>query len=273
MTGQTGQRIINGVEVWAPDIMTLSPDGRFIVMSFARFNGRGGIASLDVGARSIAHFAPFVPRAGLSTIGPGFFPGGAIVVAGARDSTSRTRSIYFLRPDDLIVLDSIDRTVAGMALDTLQQVVPAGAGDVLFLNMGHQIARFDMRSRSVTAVAAKPVEGAVWLSQDAAVLVLPDGGLGPDSPGTGRVYVFDASTLQLRGTIGLPQSSGGGPRVSDAVATGLVPNQMYLVTGTARIGPNYPVDPAALLLLDISELSVKRVVPLNDWAVGRPYTY
>jgi hypothetical protein len=274
MTGQVGQRVISGIEVWAPDVMTLSPDAGSLVMSFARLNGRGGIASLDLATRSVAHFAPIVPRAGIATIEAGtLFPRGAVVVAGARDSITRGRTIYFLDPTDLAVLDSIVPSTLGADADSVEQVLPTRNGGVLFLNSVHRLLRFDTRTRTFTATSPKPVEGAIWLAQDEGQVVLPDGGLGPDNPGTGRVYVFDAQTLQPTGSVLLPPSAGGGPRVSNSATPGFTARQLYLVTGTARIGPNYPVDPAALIDLDLIALTVKRVIPLSDWAVGHPYVY
>lgn len=274
LSGQVGRRIISGIEVWAPDVMMLSPTGRTLTLSFARLGGHGGIASLDVATRSVARFAPLVPHGGLARISAGgVFANGAIVVAGARDSSTRASTIYFLTPDDLTVTDSIAPDAFELGTETLQQVVPSRDGGVLFLNMPRRLARFDLQSRTVTASVPKPAEGAIYLSNGDGDLVLPDAGQGPDDPGSGRVYVFDPATLRPRGSIMLPQSSGGGPRLSIAAAAGERPEQLYVTTGTARIGPTYPTDPSALVELDLRALSVKRLIPLGDWAVGRPFVY
>ena len=274
LTGLGGQQIIDGIEVWAPDIMTLSPDGSLLVMSFARLNGHGGVASLDLATRSHAHFAQFVPRAGLATIAPGtLFNNGAVVLTGARDSAATVRTIYFLDGSDLSVLDSIAPDALPAAVDSIEQVLPSKDGTVLFLNSVHVLARLDIRLRAVTAIVAKPVEGAIWLSADEQAIALPDGGIGPDSPGSGRVYVFDAQTMQPTGSIALPPSAGGGPRVSAGATVGAASRELYVVTGTASIGPSFPVDPAALVDIDLGAMSVAHTIPLGDWSVGRPYKY
>jgi DNA-binding beta-propeller fold protein YncE len=273
-SGQTQRRIIGNVEIWAPDVMTATPSGDALVLSFARQNGRGGIASLDVATRRIANFAPFVPRAGLSTVAAGaFFPTGAIVLGGSRDSATIANDVYFLDPATLTAVDSIAASAFGGRSDRLQQVVPTRDGSVLYLNTQRKIVRFDVRSRTATASVGRPIDGSLALSADEQSLILPDAGRGPNDPGTGTVRVYDARTLQPTGTITLPSSAGGGPRVSVAAAAGLDPGVMYLTTGTARIGPNYPVDPAALVELDLVAMSVRRVTPLNDWAVGKPFPF
>jgi hypothetical protein len=111
------------------------------------------------------------------------------------------------------------------------------------------------------------------LAADERTIILLDAGHGPDGPGSGKVYVYDAEALRLRGTILLPSGNGGQPRNATAVAMGTDPGMAFVTTGTARVGPTFPPDPAALIQLDINAMITTRVIPLNDWGVGRPFVF
>lgn len=273
-SGSAGQVVIDGVEIWAPDVMSFTPDSSALVLSFARQGGRGGIATLDVSTRQVAHFAPIVHRAGLAAIAPTpRFPHGAIVVGGTRDSMSTTSGVFFLDPTTLIAVDSIGPNELGTTGDILQQVVPTRDGAVLFLYTNRHIVRFDTGDRHATALVDRPVEGSLWISPDQNTLILPDAGHGPNAAGSGRIYVYEAETLRLRGTIQLPPEPDGRSRT--IVAAAMTPDSAsaFVTTGGSRVGPTFPVGPAALVQLDLNTMTVTRVTPLSDWGVGRPFVF
>ena len=272
-SGPNNSRSINGMEVWAADLLSITPDGSRLVTGVAIRDGIQGIATLDVATRTEARFAgPFVANGGIEPLPPSMrFPGGSLVLVGTRRPRDRSMAIFFLDPTTLAVQDSLT-AVLDEVLDTLVQVLPVAGGEVLLLGGRRMIARYDLVSRRVTASVRKPTSGGFALNADGRVLVLADQGQGPDSPGTGQLTLFDAATLAPLGAITLPPVGGMPRRISNA-SPSRNPAIIYVTTGARAPGILFTPQPAELFSVDAITRTIVHERSLQDWGGAQAFWF
>ena len=271
---QQTRRTISGIEIRTSDWLAVSPGGNELITLAVR-DGQFGIAALDLATRQTARFAgPFIPHGGVVMLPPSStFPRGAIVLGASRDVQLRVSSLYFLDPTTLATIDSLSGEQMGLPGNRSIGAFPSRSGDALFLFGNQGIRRYDLATRRITASRAGPLTGDVSPTADGERLVMTDGGQWPDSPGSGKLAVFNASDLTFRGSIQLPSARDGGPRVQGSATAGLGPQNMFVMTGTAPRGTLFEAQSTQLVEVDVATMATIRSIPLNDWGAGRAFAF
>lgn len=201
-----------------------------------------------------------------------------IVLAGRQNASGGPRTdeaVYTLDAHTLAPLDSLLPPALGVSPgEHIWQALPSADGRTIYVATSARIVRYDACSRSVLASAPRPGTGLLAVVAAAAadtVLVLTDGGVWPDTPGSGLIYVFGRN-LDLRDSIDVSTSVGGVPRSPTATVTGSAMGGMdgrtvYVRSGSDEVGPLYPPQRARLLIVDLQNRLV-RAVDLAGFGLG-----
>jgi hypothetical protein len=277
LSGPFHRRLIGDIEVWGSDILAVTPDGSGIFLSYARKNAEEGVAVLRLPNRDEAVYAgPYFVRAGVTIAPPSArFPIGAVGIGATRTKLSgdTVRHVFLLDPRSLAVIDSIPANILGATSDLIEQVLLSRDGEVLIFRTRNRVKRFALEAALITADVPAPSRGALVLSSDERSVVVMDPGLGSFLPGSGKVFVLDGTTLGTRAAIQLPLGAGGYGRPSWNATIGSAMSSMYVITGTAGIGPYSEPQSSALVQIDLSSLTAVRVIELNDVGAGPAFSF
>jgi DNA-binding beta-propeller fold protein YncE len=267
--------------------LAFSPDGtRLFVGNAYRVNPSANpppdgeaVAVLDANATHVlGTVGPIqvVEGAGLAQLPPGAArAAGGVLAIGTRlrsASGQPTQSqLFVIDPGTLAVVDSAVFRPPGAgatsAPDTLTQVVPAPDGrSVYVVGRSGLLYHYDLVARTVLATTPIP-NGAVAVAPDGQTLYVTDAGDFFNTPGSGLVEVFGPN-LEPRPPIDLrtvaAAANGQAPSTTGA-AVSLDGSRLYVATGTASIGPLFPVQPLRLLIIDRASGALLRAVPVDDF--------
>jgi hypothetical protein len=218
--------------------------------------------------RPVAFGGPFVVAAdGLATLSPAQYPGGAVLVAAARDSMgSQVQDYLFvLDPVTLSPRDSFRFTAPrGGSFSAIGRFLVSTSGSDLYVVADNSILRFDLLSRQVTASAPRPTSGALCLSHDGSRLFVTDPGDMWDYPGAGIVRSFSAALGPLP-SIDLNGPSPGISPELNRCALSADDSVLLVSSGTGSRGPLFGPQRARLYVVSLSSGAFS-IVELGGWA-------
>ncbi len=266
---------IDGVEFSGSLALSGSRDGNHLfVRAYLRDDfAVTGAAVLDAATGAFIRFIrgpQIVSVGGFRPIplGSSFSPGGVAALMG--DSKVGAHAIGNLDPSESRIVDSIalplSETFPG---DRIQGFVFAPGGGAVYLLGLAGIYRMDLSARTITNRISPPSRGSVSVSPDGTRVLITDGGVWPDFPGSGQVFVFDASLQPLPPIdLGVDPVTGGKTR-SAGVAWSDDSRLAYITTGSAEIGPLFAPQRSRLLVVDVASRTIVREIPLNDFNVSQ----
>jgi DNA-binding beta-propeller fold protein YncE len=154
-------------------------------------------------------------------------------------------------------------------------VFPARDGRTVYLTSVDSMYRFDLVAKEVLARTSLPgLSGGITISPDGRTIYATDGGDSFNSPGSGKIAVFDADlNPQPPIDLGTSAAVNGQPPSMQGAAVSSDGRMLYVAAGTPSRGPLYGPQPARLLVVDCSTRRLLRAIPLNDWAPAGVYVY
>lgn len=252
-------------------------DGDRIFYSQATKAGDPGIAILDGSAREAVGFLEGIEPfgEGIAVIPPGpAFPGGAIAVNGRRVGQPDQRVYIASHRGEL--LDSLGGP--GTSMRNVLGALQESDGRHLWLASPSALARVDLTTGAVVASAPWPGFGAGQVAEvgDGTFLVT-DTGYRIDYPGFGYVYRLDED-LDVVERIDVTTLFGGALESPTSTQTwGVAVDKesgvAWVVAGTMRRGPLFPLQPPRVLEIDLATNEVVRVMDapgLGDLGVISP---
>lgn len=251
--------LYDGVQLFGAPVALLP--GRAALIMTASRHDTVGIATFVLGTRTMGAF-----RGPLDVLGFHALAGSGIVAAslrtGRRPDGRVSTSVLLLDPTDLHTLDSI---APAPPYQDPGQPIEAPGGDRLLMGNYTHIYLYSRQQRTVLASVQRPVLGGMAFSPDARLVVLSDPGDFFDDPGSGKLYVYNAS-LQFQQVIDLaPVGLDGNRVVTGRMAFSRDSRWLFVAAGTASRGPLFGPQPAQVVVIDATTLQVLRAIPLNDW--------
>lgn len=255
----TGQAALYGARA-----LSVAPDGRAVALD-GMLDGVPGLWTVDLGTLVPKRFwgPATIAAAAVAPLPPSTrYPGGGLAVIGSRPdgSASPRRFLFVLDPESLLAEDSIP------VPDFTRQLLALSAGEQLLYVSPDSVFWYDVQSARVVAsvVRAEPF-GRISCAPAGDICYESDPGDGRDWPGSGRVYRLDRA-LGLRSPFEL---GGGEPGPStptvNHVATSRDGTAIYVVSGTASIGPLFGPQPGTLFVVDRTTGAVRKRLPTGDW--------
>lgn len=248
----------NGVQLFGAP-MALLPGNASLIMLAVRHDSVG-IATFDLGTRTLGAFRGPL-KAGFIAL-PASGNVAAVLQTGKRPDGRISTSVLILDPGDLRTLDSI---APAPPYEDPSLPIEVPGGDRLLMSNYTHIYLYSRQQRTVLASVQRPALGAMAFSPNGQLIVLGDFGTFPDDPGSGKLYVYNAS-LQLQQVIDLaPVSLDGNRVVTTQMAFSRDGRWLFVAAGTSSRGPLYGPQPAQVVVIDATTLQVLRAIPLNDW--------
>ena len=250
--------------------VAVSSDGTSLLVASAVQNGVVGVVILDADSRDpIGFIGPLVlGREGATILPSGeVWPSSRLILAGRRSVDSpRTDWLFVLDPTATNIVDSAHVTTPdGNALN-ISHMVAAPDGRHVYLAGNSLVSRFDFVTGTVVATQPSPARGWLTIGARGEKLYMTDAGDGRDFPGTGLLYVYDASLGTLE-TIDLQHPDfNGAPPVAIKAAESKAGDLLYVLSGTARRGPLFGVQPGRLMIVNLSTRRVTGLILLDVWS-------
>jgi hypothetical protein len=275
--GQPGAQRFSGEELYPYFAMAGAQRSRTLLVADAHRNDTVGVGVLNALTRDAIGFIPRLRAAFLIAIPPGAVDSSEVVLGVATTTPSRSSFeldrrqgwFFMLDPvsaqirDSFPFLPTADSTAGGVASIVLD---PSGRW-AYFSTYAKNVYRYDLLNRRVIASQHIETYGALAISPDGKTLVLADGTSSVDSPGSGLLYVIDATTLAPT-TVDLTSGYFGSvPPVMHAVSFGLDGRDAFVGVGTAARGPLYGVQRGRVLVIDLSSRQLTRAIDLDSWGV------
>jgi DNA-binding beta-propeller fold protein YncE len=276
--GDDPQGRFAGQAIAANVALALTPDETSILVADSYNLGTWGVAILDVTSRNATGFLERLRVRRMFTIQPGDFLGeGGVLALGTRqektvweDDTERRRGqLYLLAGNPLAIRDSIrflssaDSLAGGVA----EMIVDKAGEYIYFVTYGGRLYKYDLRARAYVASVRLPAYGPLAISPDGSSIYLIDATQSRDVPGSGFMYVADAS-LSAAQAIDLNSAAREGlPPQLTSVAVSADGSLVYVGAGTASRGPLYGVQHGSVIAVDTRTRSIKQIFSLPTWGV------
>lgn len=251
--------------------LTASLDGKWVYVSQAIRQGVVGIARVNAQTNVAEAFSgPWLLGGTMSVLPSGVgHPDGALAMVASRENSSggvlRSPSVFLLHPLSLVPFDSLSATDLENPDAIINLIVLDGGGSLL-IGTSSRLLRFDLALRRITASAPRPGLGAIVASVDERTFAVLDQGRFPELAGSGRIYLFGPQ-LAMLDSIDVSTPLGGAPQSPLATVMGGAvfddaTGDLYVRTGSAPFGSLYPTQPARVVVVNVRERRVTRVVPL-----------
>jgi hypothetical protein len=244
--GSAQQARFAGQSIYANFALALSPDERSLLAADSYNLGSWGVAILDVSSRNAAGFIENLRVRKMFTIQPGgFLPEGGVLALGTRsakigddDSERRRGQFYLLSGTPMTIRDSVKfltspDSVAGGVVD---MIVDRTGRYAYFTTYSRKLYKYDLGGRTYAGSANVPAYGPLALSPDGSSIYVIDATQSRDVPGSGSMFVADA-TLSAEQTIDLNAAARDGlPPQLNSIVVGTDGALVYVGNSLSRTG-------------------------------------
>ena len=251
-------------------------DGDALYLWRTDASGTLGIGRFSIRSTALTAFSgPWnLVGGGLIVLSPStMFPRGALVGVGLRSAPGPRNGqsrVFFLDPLNLAVIDSIlPSDISGE--EDVWQFVPTGDPQTAFIVGATHIIRYDLSRREAVAATTRDAPGFLVVANDS-TLLLTDGGIWPDSPGSGLLRLYDWQ-LRPAGEVDVSTPVAGSPNSPTATRTGIAiaaqDGRTVFVRGGSEVwGPLYAPQPARLFRVDVLAKRLVSWTSLGGYGLG-----
>jgi DNA-binding beta-propeller fold protein YncE len=283
--GNEAATLVDGLELYGSALAT-TPDGARLVISHAlrpadraRVLDSARVALLDLTTRHVlATVGPLsVNPDGLATLPAGpAAPRGAVLAIGARKRgvSPSLDWLFVLDPETLAATDSAALTPAAAdAGGTLRRLVVApDRRRVYLLARDGELIAYDLVDRAVVGRSHAPPGAWLAVAPDGQRVYASDPGSFIDSPGSGKLFVFDGTLAPLGAIdLGTAAAVNGFPPATHGLAVSRDGARLYVASGTASVGPLYGPQPQRLLVVDVAQRTILHATALGDYGPAGVY--
>jgi hypothetical protein len=275
--GAAQQSRFAGQSIYANFALALSPDEKSLLVADSYNLGSWGVAALDISSRNATGFIANLRVRKMFTIQPGaLLPVGGVLALGTRlativndDSERRRGQFYFLVGAPMTIRDSVKfltstDSIAGGVVD---MIVDTTGNYAYFTTYSRKLYKYDLGRRAYAGSIDLPAYGPLALSPDGLSIYVIDATQSTDLPGSGFMYVADA-TLSATQTIDLNAAAREGlPPQLNSIVVGKGSAQIYVGAGTSSRGPLYGVQHGSVIAVDARTRAVTQILRLSTWGV------
>jgi hypothetical protein len=272
--GLTGEQRFSGQRLYPTFAMALAERTQRLFLADGQRNDTVGVSVLDATTQNAVGFVPRLRAAFLQpvrTLTDEFIlVVGTTAVAQSTFQLDRAQGWFFIIDpvtvqvtDSLAFLPAVDSLAGGIA-----SIVVDGTGRwVYFSTFANNIYRFDLQTRQLVASQHVDTYGTWAIAPDGKSLVLADGASSRDSPGFGLLYVLDAVTLAATPiNIASAYVKGVAPAMH-GVSLARDGTIAFVGAGTASLGPLFGPQRGRVLVVDVPNKQLKRVIDVDSWGV------
>lgn len=261
----------NGLVLRRGEALAIDDEGSRLAVWETLLDGRSGLAVVGLEEDTLFAFLPGIRRmpAGIVFLASSSaLPEGGTAVLG--EPYGGSGRVFVVDAKGTTVASADAEKLWGMK-DELWQILPRRDGSGLVVAGEHWVS--GVRLPDLEREWTHERVGHGWVTDAGhARLLLTDGGIWPDDPASGMVYLMDIST-GATDSIDVSTPLGGTPHtltatvsLTAAVSTNGV--HAFVVTGTARRGPTYPIQPPRVVVLNLTERRVMHVVDVSHLGLG-----
>jgi len=276
--GTSSAARFDGQSVYGNFALAFTSDGQQLLVADADSGGVRGIAVLDAMTRDAVGFVgPLLvrtlitrpPTAGATN--PGLVALGARFDAGAATDYARLRGkLYLIAGSPLAVTDSIAflSTADSAAGGVVAMALASDGRSLIFITYLGNLYKYDLVDRQYVASLTLPTFGSLAISERTGSVFVIDRNSNRDYPGTGMMYVVDKD---LSSATPIDLSAAAYDRVAprlNAIATDPESDLVYVGAGTGAYGPLFGVQRGKIIVVDVNQRRVARVINLHSWGVA-----
>lgn len=147
----------------------------------------------------------------------------------------------------------------------LAGVTSSANGDIVYVTTAAEIIAVNVATKMIIGRTPTSVfAGGPAVSPMGDAVYVTDLGDGFDFPGSGRVLVYDAR-LQPKGVLQLPVKPDGFPRTAKGAVVSPDGQLLYVLTGTAFVGPLFPGENTTVVVMETATGKVRGVFPTTQF--------
>ena len=272
--GLPGEGRFSGQRLYPTFAIVLAERSQRLLLADGRRNDTVGVSVLDAATQNAVGFVARLRAAYLQPVRTAtdefILAVGTTAPKQATFELDRAQGWFFVVDpaaaqvrDSFPFLPAADSLAGGVA----SIVVDRAGRWAYFSTYANNVYRYDLEARQI--VASKHVEtyGTLAIAPDGKSLVLVDGTSSRDFPGSGLLYVLDAATLVATPIdVGSAYVKGTAP-VMNGVSFALDGTIAFVGVGTASLGPLFGPQRGRVLVVDVPNKKLKRVIDVDSWGV------